>query len=97
MAADEDVYVPDLYDAADEDGYGPDLYDAASKLQPCNLTISETELGALTVTKKNMACAPPASKTKPTKQNSEKAQTRMMMRHNSVGELWQHFDFTKPT
>ena len=46
MAADEDVYVPDLYHAADEDGYGPNLNDA-SKLQPCELTISETIRGSI--------------------------------------------------
>ena len=51
MAADEDVYVPDLYHAADEDGYGPNLNDA-SKLQPCELTISETIIGALSATNK---------------------------------------------
>ena len=41
-AADEDFYVPPLYDAADEDGNGSDIYDA-SKLQLCDSTINETE------------------------------------------------------
>ena len=42
-----------------------------------------------------MACAPPATKTKPTTQSSEKAQTRIW--HNSVDDFSQHIDFTKPT
>ena len=93
-ADDEDFFVPPLHDAADEVDYASDIYDA-SKLQLCDSTISKTELGALPATKENIECAPPATETKPTKQNSEEAQTRMM-RHNSVGGLWQHFDFTKP-
>jgi len=87
-ADDEDFFVPPLHDAADEVDYASNIYDA-SKLQLCDSTISKTELGALPATKENIECAPPATETKPTKQNSEEAQTRM--RHTSVDEYSQHF------